>query len=130
MANLKRQGLFNQKRQVTASIFTLGEADVLGSALVATLPARVVVTSVLTNVLTASGTTSANIKVVAGAKTVASNVAVATAGLKTTNTPQYLPTGGDVTISAGTTAPATGSLQVEVIISYIELDKTTGEYTD
>lgn len=130
MANIKREGTFNQKRGVSVGVYTLTEAQILGDALIATLPERVIVTGVKTNVITASGTASSNVTVKVGATSIATNVAVATTGLKVTATPGYFATGGDVTVVAGSVAPATGSLECEVIVEYIELDRTTGDYTN
>lgn len=130
MADLKRKGLFNQKRSVSVGVYPLTEAEVLDTAIVAALPVNVIVTNVYTNVKTASGTASSSIVVKVGGTTIANNVAVASTGLKTTTTPGYFATGGDVTVAAGATAPATGTLDVEVIIEYAELSKTLGEYTN
>lgn len=129
MTDIKRNGLFNQKRSVSVGVFAPSEAEILAVAAVANLPERSLVTGVKTIVLTASGTASATITAKVGAVAIATNVAVATSGVKVTATPGYFPTGGEITIIAGGTAPAAGDLVVEVIVEYIELDKTTGEYT-
>ena len=128
--NLKRDGLNNQKRAVSVGVYPLTEADILAGALVATLPERVVVTDVKTIVKAASGTSGAQITVKVGTAAIASNVSVATAGVKTTATSGYFETGGDITVVAGATAPATGSLVAEVVVEYIELDTVTGAYTN
>lgn len=128
MADLKRQGLFNQRREPSIAVFSLTEADILDDALVATLPQRVLVTAVETIVTTASATSGAQVTVKVGATAIATNVAVATTGVKTTATPGYFATGGDLTVVAGTTAPATGSLVCEVVVHYVELDCVEGYY--
>lgn len=129
MADLKREELFNQKRSVSVGVFALTEAQILDNAIVATLPPRSVVTRVYTNVTTASSTASASITVKVGSTSVATNVGVATTGVKTTSTPGYFATGGDISVVAGATAPAAGDLECEVIVEYTELDKVNGEYT-
>mgnify|MGYP003647471127 CR=1 FL=1 len=129
MTDIKRNGLFNQKREIYVGVYNPTEAEILAVAAVANLPERSLVTNVYTNVLTASGTASSQITVKVGAVAVATNVAVATTGIKTTTTPGYFATGGEITIIGGTTPPANGALVVEVVIEYVELDKTSGEYT-
>lgn len=129
MTDIKRNGLFNQKRSVSLGVFTPTEAEILAVAAVANLPARSLVTGVKTIVLTASGTATATITAKVGATAIATNVAVASTGVKVTSTPGYFPTGGEITIVAGGVAPAAGDLEVEVVVEYIELDKVTGEYT-
>lgn len=128
MTDLTRKDLFNQQRGVSVGVFALTEAEILADAVVANLPNRCVVTNVYTNVTTASGTASSNITVKVGATAIATNVAVATTGLKTTATPGYFATGGAISVVAGTTAPATGNLVCEVIVEYVELDRVTGHY--
>jgi hypothetical protein len=129
MADLKREGLFNQRRTASVGVYSLTEAQILDDALVATLPERVLVTGVKTIVTTASGTASSNITVKVGATAIATNVTVATTGVKTTATPGYFATGGDITVVAGTTAPAAGDLVCEVVVEYVELDAVNGSYT-
>lgn len=129
MADIKRNGLFNQKRSICVGVFKPTEAEILAVAAVANLPERSIVTKVFTNVIAASGTAASNLTVRVGATAIATNVAVATTGLKTTSTVGYFPTGGEITVVAGSTPPAAGDLEVEVIVEYIELDKRTGEYT-
>lgn len=128
MADLKRKDLFNQQRGVSVGVFALTEAEILDDAVVATLPERCVVTGVKTLVTTASGTASSQITVKVGATSIATNVAVSTTGLKTTTTPGFFATGGDISVVAGGTAPAAGDLVVEVIVEFIELDRVTGHY--
>lgn len=130
MADMKREGTFNQKRRVSVGVFALTEADILGGAIVATLPARSIVTGVKTLVTTASGTLSSSITVNVGTTSIATGVDVTTTGVKTTATPGYFATGGDISVVAGATAPATGSLECEVVVEYIELDVKSGEYTN
>jgi len=128
MADISRNGTFNQKRETSIGVFAPTEAEILASDTVATLPERVAVTRVWTNVMTASGTSGAQITVKVGTTSIATNVAVATTGLKTTNTPGYFATGGAITIVPGTTAPANGALVCEVIVEYVELDRLDGAY--
>lgn len=128
MADLKRKDLFNQTRKTATAVFALTEAEILADALVATLPHRVLVTAVETIVTTASTTSGSQVTVKVGAVAIATNVAVSTTGVKTTATPGYFATGGDITVVAGTTAPAADNLVCEVVVHYVDLDCTTGMY--
>lgn len=129
MADLRRKDLFNQKRNDSWAVFKLTEAEILDGALVATLPARTVVSYAYAVVTTASGTTGATIDVKVGNTVVTNELAVDALGVaKGTPTTTFFPTGGNVTVVAGSTAPATGSLVVEVMLHYMELDMTDGTY--
>jgi len=130
MTDIIRTGLNNQKRKISIAKFDILEADLVsvGNAIVANLPQRIAVTAVKTIVTTASTTATSNITVKVGATSIATNVAVATTGLKATATPGYFATGGIVTVAPGTVPPAAGDLVCEVLIEYIELDVVTGEY--
>lgn len=129
MANLKREGLNNQKRSVSVAVFHLTESDIIANALVASLPVGSLVTAAKVIPTVVSGTALSNIAVKAGATTIITAV-VATATVKTATTHVNLPTGGDITVVVGATPPATGSLECTVVVEYIELNKTTREYTD
>jgi len=130
MADISRSGLNNQKRSVSVAVLAPTEADIVavGGAQAITLPQRCLVTAVKTVVSTPSATAGAQVTLRVGAVAIATNVAVATAGVKTTNTPGYFPTGGVVNIVAGGTAPAAGNLVAEYIIEYVELDTVNGAY--
>ncbi|HEC26698.1 MAG TPA: hypothetical protein ENI67_04730 [Gammaproteobacteria bacterium] len=128
MVDITRNGTFNQRREASIGVFALVESQILTSDQVATLPERVLVTRVWTNVSVASGTAGAQITVKVGSTSVATNVAVATTGLKTTTTQGYFATGGALTVVPGTTAPANGALICEVVVEYVELDRLNGSY--
>lgn len=131
MADLTRQGRYMQKRSSRAFVVRLSEAEILDGAHVVNLPPRVLIAQAYVIVHTASGTTSASISANCSGTAILTNSPVTTGGTTTTGTVRvYLPTGGAVTVTAGATAPATGSLDVEVVIEYIELDKSVGEYTE
>jgi len=144
MGDLRRTGLMNQKREAHAGVFSLVEADIItaavaantttgqiavaaNTALVAVLPERVLITGIRTIVTTASTTVGAQLSIQVNGVNIATNVAVATTGTKI-STPlaaaSYFATGGQVTVTPGTTPPATGTLVCEVIVEYIELDVT------
>jgi len=134
MADLKRTGTNNQKRGVCILSAPLAEADVLTTGSVyATLPPRSVITRVALVAKTVSGTTSATLTVTANGVNIAANINVTTAGYKAGTlvaAAAYLATGGDIVVKAGGVTPANGAFVGDLIVEYIELDKTTGEYTN
>lgn len=131
MADLKRNGLNNQRRSMVAGVFPLTEAEILATPIVATLPDRVLVTNVQAIVTTVSTTATATIDVKVGATVVANEIAVTTAGVAGgTLAESYFATGGDITVVAGAVAPAAGDLVVEVVVEYLELDSVNGSYTE
>jgi len=134
MADLTRQGLNAQKREPSVSVaLQLTEAEILADAIPFVLPANVVVSSVDVNVTTASTTVSATVDVLVGTTVIANEVAANAAGVVTgtpITTARYFATGGAVHVVGGATLPAAGDLILDLIIQYIELDKTSGEYTN
>ena len=123
-----------QKRGVCVFTAPLVEADVLTTgSTYGTLPARSVITGVSILVTTVSGTASADLAV--DFNGAALEAAILVTGLGDIQgvpiaTAVYSATGGDIVVKAGGTTPATGSFVGELIVEYIELDKTTGEYTE
>jgi len=122
-----------QKKGVCVAVIPFVEADILvdGSVYV-NMPARSLITRVVSNITTASGTASATLDIVANGTNVVEELAVAAANVgDETLVPaaQYMETGGELVIKAGGVTPADGALIGELIIEYIELDKNTGEYT-
>lgn len=134
MADKKRDGTNNQKRSVSVLSVPLLEADILSAgSIYATLPARSLILSVAINVKTPSGTSVSTLDVVANAAVVANEILVPTGGVivgTVVTTAAYLSTGGDIIVRAGAVTPADGAFIGDLIIEYIELDKTNGEYTD
>jgi len=134
MADRKRTGTNNQKRSVSVLVAPFVEADILTTGSVyATLPARSLIVKLTVLVLTVSGTSSATLDLHANGVEIGSEVAVTVAGPIVEvplSAAAYLATGGDIGIDAGSTTPADGALVGELIVEYIELDKTNGEYTD
>ena len=127
----KREGKYNQKRTSSFLVVPYTEAQIVGEgSIFATLPGRSLIIGVSSAVITASGTASSTIQPVVNGVNLGSALAVTAAGAATALTSAYLSTGGDVVIKAGTTAPATGSLVGELVIEYVELNKTNGEYTN
>jgi len=131
MTDITRNGLFNQKRKPDMAVFNPTEAQILAVAGVANLPPRSIVLAVYANVLTASTTVGANVSLRVGATAIATNMDVATTGVKKEAVvgPQYFATGGLIEVIGGAVPPAAGDLVSEYIVEYIELDKVTGEYT-
>ena len=134
MADLKRTGTNNQKRSVSVLSVPLLEADILTTgSIYATLPARSLILSVTVNVATVSGTASSTVDVSAAGTVVANEVAVTVAGVivgTVVSAAAYLATGGDIVVLAGSTTPADGAFVGDLVVEYIELDKTNGEYTN
>lgn len=122
-----------QKKGVCVCVIPFVEADILvdGSVYVA-MPDRSMITRVVSNITTASGTVTATLDVVANGVNLVEEMAVAAANVTDeTLVPaaQYLATGGELVIKAGAVTPADGALVGELVIEYIEMDKNTGEYT-
>lgn len=131
MANLMLKERFAQKRGVSVGVFKLTEAEIVaaGNAVVANLPANSLVISSRVVPTVVSGTASSTISVDVGATTIQTNAAVTALTPVTSTTAFYFPTGGKIKVKPGTTAPAAGTLEVLVVVEYIELDKVNGEYT-
>jgi len=134
MTDLRRTGTNNQKRSPSVLSAPFVEANILTTgSIFATLPPRSLITSVIVNVKTVSGTASSTLDVSANGTVVANEVAVTTAGAIVGTVvagAAYLATGGDIVVLAGSTTPANGALVGDIVVEYIELDKTNGEYTD
>jgi len=134
MADLKRTGTNNQKRGVCVLSVPLLEADVIGAgSIYATLPPRSVIKSVALVKKVASATASATLTVRANGANIATNVNATTAGYTAGTlvaSAAYLATGGDIEVIPGGTTPAAGDFEGDLVVEYIELDKTTGEYTN
>ena len=134
MVDKKRDGTNNQKRGVSVLSVPLVEADILTTgSIYATLPARSLILSVAIVVTTVSGTASSTLDVTADGTVVANEIAATVAGAivgTVVSTAAYLATGGDIIVLAGSTTPADGAFLGQLVIEYVELDKTNGEYTD
>ena len=134
MTDRTAAGINNQKRSVSVLVVPLVEADVLttGSTYV-NLPARSLVVAVGINVKTASGTTGAELDVTLGGTDIATDVDIDDTGWKVGTLAEdaaYAATGGVIGVNAGTTTPADGAFVGDLVVQYIELDKTNGEYTN
>jgi len=132
--NKTRDGVVAQKKNVCVMSIPFVEADILvdGSVYVQ-IPDRSMITKVISNITTASGTAGATLDVVANGVVLVNEMAVAAANVTDETlvaAAQYLATGGELVIKAGATTPADSALIGEVLIEYIEMDKNTGEYTE
>jgi hypothetical protein len=133
MTDKTRDNNMCQKKGVSVAVIPFVEADVLltGSTYV-NLPKRSLITRIISNITTASGTASATLDVSANGTVIVNEMAVAVANVTDETlvaAAQYLATGGAIVIAAGAVTPADGALVGELVIEYIELDKNTGEYT-
>ena len=124
--NLKRNSKFNQKRDVSVSVFDLEYTDIKGEgSIVATLAANSVITKV-TVLKTTGVNTGATFDLLAGTSVIVNEGALDTNNLATLALVD-LDIAKDITIRAGVTAPTQGS--VKIIVEYIEYTMTNGEYT-
>lgn len=124
--NLKRNSKFNQKRDVSVSVFDLEYTDIKGEgSIVATLAANSVITKV-TVLKTTGVNTGATFDLLAGTSVIVNEGELATNNIATI-TLVDLDIAQDITIRAGATAPTEGS--VKIIVEYIEYTMTNGEYT-
>ena len=134
MTDRKRAGLNNQKRGFSVLVAPLVEADILTTgSIYATLPPRCIIIHASVNVTTASGTATATLDITANGTVVCNEIDVDDTGVKVgavIEDAAYLATGGDIGVLAGAVTPANGAFVGEVVVVYIELDKTTGEYTN
>ena len=134
MTDLRRTGKNNQKRSVSVLSVPLVEADILTTgSIYATLPARSIILTVEIWVKTVSTTASSTLDVTANGAVVANEIAVTVAGVikgTVVTTAADMETGGDIVVLAGSTTPAAGDFVGELVITYVELDKSNGEYTD
>lgn len=127
MADLTRIGLNNQKRQVSVGV---GGATPTTENTIFNLPPNSVVLGATLIVLAADTAAGATMDVTVDGTVVADELGVSAVGTNQSFlTPAYFATGGVVGIAPGTTAPA-GDGSVRLVVEYIELDKTTGEYTN
>lgn len=132
--NKTRDGINAQKRGVCVAVIPFVEADVLVDGLVGVdLPEDSVITNVIVQVETVSTTGSSTVDVLIGAAVLANEIAVTAAGAIVGTLVAAVAeatTGGELIIKSGSTAPAAGDLVGTLIVEYIELNKTTGEYTN
>jgi hypothetical protein len=133
MANKTRSEVA-QKKGVSVAVIPFLEADILltGSVYVS-MPKRVLITRVISNITTASGTATATVDVVANGVVLVNELAVAAANVTDETlvaAAQYLVNGGELVIRAGAVTPADGALVGELVVEYIELDLRKGEYTE
>lgn len=130
MADLTFNDKNNQKK--TRSAFASGvittAADM--SETLFTLPANSLVTEVYAIVETGSGTATDTVDVKVGSTVVANEVVVGVVGVATgTVAKTFFPTGGIVTVVAGADAPGTTG-KIRVVVEYVEVELTNGQYTD
>ena len=132
-ANKTRDGKVMQKRGVSVLVIPFVEADILvDGSVYANLPPRTMIMRILSNVTTASGTANATVDALFNGTVVSNEIPVAAANVTQETMAvagQYSATGGEFVIKAGAVTPADGALVGELVVEYIELDKTNGEYT-
>lgn len=129
--DLRREGSHNQTRTVSVGVFNVAEAAINDDAIVATLPERTLILSVILRVKAASSTSNARVSIGIGSRTIVHNSPVTTVDDVNRVTPvhPYSATGGDLIIKDGSVqAPAAGDLELEVVVEYIALDTVDGNY--
>ncbi len=130
--NLTRKLHIAQKKGVCVATIQFNGTEVAGTgAVYVSLPERVVIQRITSNVLTAGAATS-TVDIIANSLTLVNELAVSSAGVTdetVIDAARYLVTGGEITITDGANPPG-AALDAEVYIEYIEVDKHTGEYTE
>lgn len=130
MADLRFEGKNNQKKGVSIFSSEVITTSATMSDTLFTLPANSLVTAVYAIVTTGSGTATDTVDVKVGTTVVANEVVVGVVGVASgTVTKTFFPTGGSVTVVAGSNAPGTTG-KVKIVVEYIETELTTGTYTD
>ena len=129
MADLRFENKNNQKK--TDSIFASGVISTSATMdeILFTLPEASIVTRAYAVVLTASGVADSTIDIKVGTTLVNDEAKVDAVGVITGTELGYFPTGGIVTVVAGSTAPDDAG-RIKVIVEYIETELTNGTYTD
>ena len=129
MADLRTAYKNHQRRVVNAVVGeNLSAADVNDIAIIATLPPNALVVGYQVIIKEAAGS-GEQINITYNNTAVASDVVVDTVGIVGAyNTPSHAVGGGNISVRPGTTAPTAGLF--DVIVEYIDIDKTTGEYTE
>jgi len=128
MADLTKIGKNNQKREVVVAVSeTTATSATMDDTLFNIPVIGVLIKSVTVVVETVSGAATSTVDVKMGATVIANETAVTATGAVTTAVDQYFATGGSISIVAGAVAPdAAGRLRV--MVEYIELDTTNGNY--
>jgi hypothetical protein len=130
MADLRNEYKNRQKKEL--SVFASGPiaTAVAMNDTLFTLPRASVVTNAYAVVLTASGTATDTVDIKVGSTVVGNEVVVGVAGIgKGTVVPAYFPTGGLVTVVAGSDAPNDAGI-IKIIVEYTETELTEGTFTD
>lgn len=132
-ANKTRVGIIAQKRSICVAVIPFVEADILvdGSVYIQ-LPSRILIQHVMVNITTVSGTATATLDVLANGVVLVNEQSMTASGVADCTlvaAARYLASGGELVLKAGAVTPADGALIGEVTVAYMELDKTSGEYT-
>lgn len=136
----KRVGLNNQKRSVSVMVSEqlasaagssgIPLAVVTDGSTVATLPDKSLITGVVLMVSAASDT-SDTIDVTYAGNVIANEIEADATGANVgtlVDTATYSATGGDIVVKNGS-QPVDTTFRGRLIVTYVELDKVTGEYT-
>lgn len=130
MADLRREGINNQKRGICVSVSDVLATSATMDDTLFNLPENSLVIAARAIVTTISGTATDTVDIKVGSTVIANEVVVGVAGVQAgTFVGGYFATGGAVSVVAGVDAPDAAG-RIRIVIDYIELDKTTGEYTN
>lgn len=123
MADLTQNFLNNQKRAVCSSVFSFTGDNAATGDVIGNLPKESLVSRVsLVNTTKGAGTTRVNINGVQVLSPKSNN----TDSVANDSSSDYFKTGGPVTITLAGVADA---VEASIVVEYVELGKTTGEYT-
>ena len=130
MADLRFVGKNNQKKTVSAFASEVISTSGTMNDTLFTLPKGAIVTTCYAVTLTPSGVAGSGVAVKVGGTQVGNDIPVdAIATQSNGGQGVYFPTGGTVTVEVGVTAPDNAG-RIRVVVDYIELNLTNGQYTD
>ena len=130
MADLTYSDKNNQKKKISTFASGVITTSATMNDTLFTLPVNSLVTDVYAIITTASGTSTDTVDVKVGSTVVANEVVVGVLGVASgTVAKTFFPTGGVVTVVAGADAPDTAG-RIRVVVEYIEVALTDGQYTN
>ncbi len=133
-ANQTRKASICQKKTSRVAVIPFVESEILvDGSVYLSLPPRVMITRIWSNITGGSATVNATLDIVYNGTVLVNELAAVAVDLTAETlvaAAQYSATGGELVIKAGAVTPAAGNLVGELIVEYIELDRNTGEYTE
>lgn len=117
-----------QRRGVSVGVYKINDDVVAAESTVGILPKNVLVTGGYVQMTKESSVASSTVDVTINGTTFKTGASATSTTTTAVAVQKYLPTGGDVNIKAGSTAPT--NFEGVLVVEYIELDKVVGEYTE